>query len=99
MSVADRISEAIERGVREFGEKVEGIARHIEERAPELSRGIAMLTTASLVASIPVIALATSFPTVALMAPYVLTFVTFLIQLGLAVMIVSLVIGVARRII
>lgn len=94
-----RITRRIEETAKEIGSKLSDVAKHVEEKAPQLARGIAMLSTSSLVVAVPAVLITQLFPQALPVASALLPIIIFVIQLSISIMILSLTVGVARRII
>jgi hypothetical protein len=79
--------------------KMSEIGEEVEKRAFDISRGLTSLSISVLAIGSTVIALASLFPVFLSTFAGLIPFLVLAIQLGVTIMIVSLVIGVSRRLI
>jgi len=79
--------------------KMGEIGEEVEKRAFDLSRGLTSLSISVLAIGSTVVALASLFPVFLSTFAGLIPFLVLAIQLGVTIMIVSLVIGVSRRLI
>jgi len=79
--------------------KMSEIGEEVEKRAFDISRGLTSLSISVLAIGSTVIALASLFPIFLSTFAGLIPFLVLAIQLGVTIMIVSLVIGVSRRLI
>ena len=92
------VTKVAETGKRILG-KMSEIGEEIEKKAFDLSRGLTCLSISVLAIGSTVIALASLFPVFLSTFAGLIPFLVLAIQLGVTIMIVSLVIGVSRRLI
>ena len=89
--------------IAETGKKILGkmseIGEEVEKRAFDISRGLTSLSISVLAIGSTVIALASLFPIFLSTFAGLIPFLVLAIQLGVTIMIVSLVIGVSKRLI
>jgi hypothetical protein len=90
-----RIAETGKRILRKMGE----IGEEVEKKAFDISRGLTSLSISVLAIGSTVVALASLFPVFLSTFAGLIPFLTLAIQLGVTIMIVSLVIGVSKRLI
>lgn len=94
------MSEVLEKavhGIREAGEKLRSVSDYMIERMPDIVRSIAMATTALIVSSTAVAIAMHTVGSIYMFSGIVVPMVIMLIQIFVAVSIVVLIIGVARR--
>jgi hypothetical protein len=89
--------------IAETGKKILGkmseIGEEVEKKAFDISRGLTSLSISVLAIGSTVVALASLFPVFLSTFAGLIPFLTLAIQLGVTIMIVSLVIGVSKRLI
>ena len=92
------VTKIAETGKRILG-KMSEIGEEVEKKAFDISRGLTSLSISVLAIGSTVIALASLFPVFLSTFAGLIPFLVLAIQLGVTIMIVSLVIGVSRRLI
>jgi len=92
------VTRIAETGKRILG-KMSEIGEEVEKRAFDISRGLTSLSISVLAVGSTVVALASLFPVFLSTFAGLIPFLTLAIQLGVTIMIVSLVIGVSKRLI
>jgi hypothetical protein len=92
------VTKIAETGKRILG-KMGEIGEEVEKRAFDLSRGLASLSISVLAIGSTVVALASLFPVFLSTFAGLIPFLTLAIQLGVTIMIISLVVGVSKRLI
>jgi len=89
--------------IAETGKKILGkmseIGEEIEKKAFDISRGLTSLSISVLAIGSTVVALASLFPIFLSTFAGLIPFLVLAIQLGVTIMIISLVVGVSRRLI
>jgi len=92
------VTKIAETGKRILG-KMSEIGEEVEKKAFDISRGLTSLSISVLAIGSTVVALASLFPIFLSTFAGLIPFLVLAIQLGVTIMIVSLVIGVSRRLI
>ncbi len=93
--VLEKLGESAKKAI----EKTRDVADYIVEKAPELSRGMAMVTVSAVAVAIPTLALAAVFPSIVSFYAFLVPVISIFMQLSISIIIISLVIGVAKRLI
>ena len=92
------VTKIAETGKRILG-KMSEIGEEVEKKAFDISRGLTSLSISVLAIGSTVVALVSLFPVFLSTFAGLIPFLVLAIQLGVTIMIVSLVIGVSRRLI
>lgn len=94
--VEDKIVESIERRMSELSEKAKTVSSYVVERAPQVARATVMILASSITTFIVVSSIIVAFPSIAAIAPIFVTMMSIVAQISIALLILSLVIGLAR---
>lgn len=94
--VEDKIVESIERRMSELSEKAKTVSSYVVERAPQVARATVMILASSITTFIVVSSIIVAFPSIAAIAPIFVTMMSIVAQISIAVLILSLVVGLAR---
>ena len=97
MSVIEKIPEKVAALAKESLERARKVASYMEERAPRLARSIATIGMSATFTAISIGVLASVFPGVAQAFTYLVPLIVMMLQISIAIMLFSLVIGCARR--
>jgi len=94
--VEEKIIKSIEKSMKEVSEKAKGVSGYVVERAPQVARATVMILTSSITTFIVVSSIIVAFPSIAAIAPIFVTMLSIVAQISIAMLILSLVIGLAR---
>jgi len=92
----DEITKSIEKRISELSEKAKTVTSYVVERAPQIARATVMILTSSITTFIIVSSIIVAFPSIAAIAPIFVTMLSIVAQISIAMLILSLVIGLAR---
>jgi len=90
------ITKSIEKRISELSEKAKTVTSYVVERAPQIARATVMILTSSITTFIIVSSIIVAFPSIAAIAPIFVTMLSIVAQISIAMLILSLVIGLAR---
>lgn len=102
MRVAEEIKELKVRAEKSFkaaSEKIARVGETILEKTPDIARSMAILTATGIVVASSISAVAVAFPTITTVATVAIPILFMLIQMGVAVIVITLIISVAKRLI